>query len=53
MSVKQFIESEFLKWKVIIMVSLDIKGALDVAWGPAALELLRNAICPQKLYQVM
>jgi hypothetical protein len=32
MAVKQFIEPELEKGKVVIMASLDVKGAFDAAW---------------------
>jgi hypothetical protein len=52
MAVKQFIEPEFEKGKVVIMASLDGKGVFDAAWWPAILKGLRDAQCPQNLYQL-
>jgi len=46
MAVKQFIEAELEKGKVVIMASLNVKGAFDAAWWPAILKGLRDAICP-------
>jgi len=37
MAVMQFIEPELEKGKVVIMTSLDVKGAFDAAWCPAIL----------------
>jgi hypothetical protein len=34
------------------MASLDVKGPFDAAWWPAILNGLRNAKCPQNLYQI-
>ena len=46
MSVKQFIEPELESGRVVIMASLDVKGAFDAAWWPAILKGLRDAKCP-------
>ena len=48
MTVKQFIGPE-LERRVVIMTSLDVKGAFDAAWWPAILRGLREAECPRKL----
>jgi hypothetical protein len=52
MALKQFIEQELEKGKVVIMASLDIKGAFDAAWWPAILMGLRDANCSRNLYQL-
>ena len=52
MAVKQFIGPELEKGKVVIMASLDVKGAFDAAWWPAILKGLREAKCPRNLYQL-
>ena len=52
MAVKQFIEPELEKDEVVIMASLDVKGAFDAAWWPAILKELRDAKCPRNLYQL-
>ena len=52
MVVKQYIETELEKGKVVIMASLDVKGAFDAAWWPAILKGLRDAKCPRNLYQI-
>ena len=46
MAVKQFIEPELEKGKVVIMASLDVKGSFDAAWWPAILKGLKDAKCP-------
>ena len=40
MAVKHFIEPELEKGKVVIMASLDVKGAFYVAWWPAILSIV-------------
>ena len=52
MAVKQFIEPELGKGRVVVMASLDVKGAFDAAWWPAILKGLREAKCPQNLYRL-
>ena len=52
MAVKQFIEPELEKGKIVIMASLDVKGAFNAAWWPAILKGLRDAKCPRNLYQL-
>jgi hypothetical protein len=50
MALKQFTEPELEKGKVVIMASLDVKGAFDAAWWPAIQNGLRDAKCPRNLY---
>jgi hypothetical protein len=52
MAVKQFIEPELEKGKLVIAASLDVKCVFDAAWWPAILKELRDAQCPQNLYQL-
>jgi len=52
MAVKQFIEPELEKGEVVIMASLDVKNAFDASWWPAIQKGLRDAKCPQNLYQL-
>ena len=52
MVVKQYIETELEKGKVVIMASFDVKCAFDAAWWPAILKGLRDAKCPRNLYQI-
>jgi len=51
MAVKQFIEPELEKGKVVIMTSLDVSVVFDAAWWPAILKGLREAKCPRNFYQ--
>jgi hypothetical protein len=53
MTVKQFIEPELERGRVVIMASLDVKGAFDAARWPAILKGLRDAKRPQNFYQLM
>jgi len=52
MAVKQFIEPELERRRIVIMASLAVKGAFDAAWWPAILNGLRGTKCPQNLYQL-
>ena len=47
MAAKQFIEPELERGRVVIMASLDVKGAFVSAWWPAILKGLRDAKCPE------
>jgi hypothetical protein len=38
MSVKKFIEPELERRRVVILTSLDVKGAFGAAWVPAILQ---------------
>jgi len=49
MAAKQFIEPELERGRVIIMASLDVKGALDSIWWPAILKGLRRQMSPKSL----
>ena len=53
MAVKQFIEPKLESGRVVTMGSLNVKEAFDAAWWPAVLKGLREAKCPQNLYQHM
>jgi len=35
---------------VVIMTSLNVKGAFNAAWWPSVLEGLKDAECPRNLY---
>ncbi|XP_072940728.1 uncharacterized protein [Epargyreus clarus] len=39
--------------KMVIAVSLDIKGAFDHAWWPALLNRLHDVKCPSNLYRII
>ena len=48
METRKFIEPELEKRRVVIMVSLDVRGAFHSAWRPAILKRLRDPKCPPK-----
>ena len=48
MAVKGFLETHLLQRNVVIMTSLDVKGA----WWPPILNNLRNLQCPRNLYNL-
>jgi hypothetical protein len=52
MAAKQYIEPELERGRVVILVSLDVKGAFNAAWWPTILKGLREAKCPRNLYQL-
>jgi hypothetical protein len=49
----KFIEPELEKRKVVIMTSLDVKGAFDAAWWPSILTVLKDSGCPRNLYDLI
>jgi hypothetical protein len=50
MAAKGFVRENLQQRNYVVMVSLDIKGAFDVAWWPSILSNLRDVRCPQNLY---
>ena len=52
MEARKFIEPQLQKDRIIIMVSLDVRGAFDSPWWPAILKGLRDAKCPRNLYNL-
>jgi hypothetical protein len=50
MEAKKFTEPELGTRKVVIMTSLDVKGAFDPAWWPSILKGLKESGCPRNLY---
>ena len=52
MEARKFIESQLEKGRVVIMVSLDVRGAFDSVWWPAIVKGLRDAKCPRNLYNL-
>jgi hypothetical protein len=49
---KKLIELELVKRKVVIMTSVDVKGAFDAAWWPSILKGLKDSGCPRNLYNL-
>jgi len=52
MEARKFIEPQLEKGRILIMVSLDVRGASDAAWWSAILKGLRDAKCPRYLYNL-
>jgi hypothetical protein len=52
MVAKQYTEPELKRGRVVIMASLDVKGAFDSAWWRAILKGLRDTRCPGNLYHL-
>jgi len=52
MEAKKFLEPQLEKGRILIMASLDVRGALESAWWPAILKGLRDAKCPRNLYNL-
>jgi hypothetical protein len=48
--VKEFVEDGLQERLITILVSLDIKGAFDVAWWPSILKTVKDFNCPRNLY---
>jgi hypothetical protein len=49
MAVKNFVLEGLTAGDVIVLVSLDVKGAFDAAWWPAMLNGLRAYECPPEI----
>jgi hypothetical protein len=52
MAVKEFVVEGLAAGEVIVLVSLDIKGAFDAAWWPSILNSLRACGCPKNLHNL-
>jgi len=52
MKVKNFVMEGLAEAEVIVLVSLDVKGAFDAAWWPSILNGLRAFGCPKNLYNL-
>jgi hypothetical protein len=52
MAVKEFVVEGLAAGEVIVLVSLDVKGAFDAAWWPSILNILKACGCPKNLYNV-
>ena len=49
MAAKGFVRENLQQRNYVVMVSLDVKGAFDVAWWPSILSNLRDLRCPKNL----
>ena len=52
MEARKFKEPQLEKGRVVIMVTLDVRGAFDSAWWPAIIKGLRDAKCHRNLYNL-
>jgi len=52
MAVKRFIEEGLSAGEIIVLISLDVKGAFDAAWWPSILNGLKDYNCPKNLYKL-
>jgi hypothetical protein len=52
MEVKKIIQLVLENRGLVIMTSLDVKGAFDAAWWPSILEALKGLGCPRNLYNL-
>ena len=50
MALKEFVEENLETGKILVLVSLDVKGAFDAAWWPNIIQSLKNFKCPENLY---
>jgi len=52
MTVKNVVTDRLTTGDVLVIVSLDVKGAFDAAWWPAILNGLRAYECPNNLFNL-
>jgi len=52
MAVKGFVEEGLAAGEILVLVSLDVIGAFDVAWWPSILNGLKAYNCPKNLYKL-
>jgi hypothetical protein len=52
MALKEYVEYELDTRQIIVLVSLDVKDAFDVAWWPSILNALKQFKCPRNLYSI-
>jgi hypothetical protein len=52
MEARKSIEPQLEKGRVVIMVSLDVRGAFDSTWWPVILNGLPEAKCPRNFYSL-
>jgi hypothetical protein len=51
-SVKDFIDAALTQGKIVALVSLDVKGAFDAAWGPSVVKSMKDLYFTQNLYSL-
>ena len=52
MEAKKFIQPVLEKRGLVIITSLDVKGAFDAAWWPSILQTLKDLGCPRNLHNL-
>jgi hypothetical protein len=52
MAVKGFVQEGLAAGEIIVLISLDVKGAFDAAWWPSILNGLKAYNCPKNLYNL-
>ena len=52
MAVKGFAEEGLTGGEIIVLISLDVKGAFDAAWWASILNGLKACNCPKNLYNL-
>jgi len=52
MAVKGFVEKGLAAGEIIVLISLDVKGAFDAAWWASILNGLKAYNCPKNLYNL-
>lgn len=52
MEVSGYIEDALVSKEIVLLISLDVKGAFDAAWWPAILVQLQEFNCPSNLYRM-
>jgi hypothetical protein len=52
LAIKEYIEEGTREGHIAILVSLDVKGALDAAWWPSIPNTLKDFNCPKNLYNL-
>ena len=52
LAAKEFARAQLQQKNLVIMISLDVKGAFDAAWWPSMLRNLRDLLCPRNLYNL-
>ncbi|KAK9737021.1 Reverse transcriptase (RNA-dependent DNA polymerase) [Popillia japonica] len=52
MELKKFTEDSLRRGDVVVIVSLDVKGAFNATWWPAILKSLKGSKCPKNLYEL-
>ena len=52
MTLKDFVQQALSQKHIVLMTSLDVKGAFDAAWWPSILFNLKSLKCPKNLFKL-